>query len=266
MPSFLENLFLLVAPFSLLIQIGLCIHVYKTGRPYWWIWIILMGSLIGCVLYALLELLPGARLSGPRLIKTSWFVPRSVRIRRAREIVEDSPTVESKLALAAMLYDYGRKEEAEQVASACASGVFKDDPAIIAEVSWFQLAVGKLAEAEQLLARADTKNNRTAKARLDLLTARVLFGHGRFAEAKAALEPLVLNALSEEPRYHLALCHLGLGEREKALQLLTSITQKYRKGSAIWRRAEKDWYKLAKSKTRDIQFANRKAPAVVAKT
>lgn len=258
MPSALENLLLLVGPFSLLIQIALCVHVYKTGRPYWWIWIILMGSLIGCVLYALLELLPEARRQGPRLVKTSWFVPKSVRLRRAREVVEDSPTVENKLALAAMLSDYGRKDEAATVAAECPSGVFKDDPIIIAEVARHQLEAGRLADAEQLVARANTKNHKSARTRLDLLQGRILFGHQRYAEALAVFEPLLPAALGEEARYYFALCHLGVGEREKALELFTDITKKYRKGGAIWRRAEKDWFKAAKQKIRDIQFSNGK--------
>ena len=255
MPSIFENFILLAGPFSLVIQIALCVHVYKTGRPFWWIWILMMGSLLGCVVYALVELLPEVRQPRPRLGKIPWFVPRSIRVRRAREVVEDSPTVENKLALAAMLSAFGRKDEAETVAAECATGVFKEDPLVIAEVAGHQLAVGKLAEAELLLARANTRNNRTAKTRIDLLQARVLLGRQRYAEAKVALESLVSAALGEEPRYYLALCLLGLGERARSLELLTDITQKYRKGGAIWRRAEKEWFTAAKQKIRDIRLS-----------
>ncbi len=252
MPQSLENLFLLLAPFSLLVQIALCVHVYKTGRPYWWMYILFMGSLLGCIVYVLVEILPDARRNSPRLIRTSWFVPKSVRLRRAREVVDESPTVENKLALAALLSDFDRTTEAEEIAAECPTGVFKHDPQVIAEVAWYKLAVGKLTEAEALLAQADTKFNKTAKVRIDLLQARVHLGHRRFDAARALLESLVPAALGEEPRYHLGICLLRMGHRDQARELLTDITRKYRKGGAIWRRAEKNWFKAAKQALAEI--------------
>jgi len=261
MPQALENLVLLLGPFSLLIQIALCVHVYRTGRPYWWIWILFMGSLLGCIAYLLIEIVPEFRMRRPRLGGGGWLVPRGVRLRRAREIVDESPTVENKLALAALLSDFDRIAEAEEIASECPTGVFKNDPQVIAEVAWYKLAVGKLTEAEQLLAQADTKFNKTAKARIDLLQARVLLGHRRFDAARTLLESLVPAALGEEPRYHLALCLLKMGKRDQARQLLTDITRKYRGGGAIWRRAEKQWYKSAKARIRELQSASRQTAA-----
>ena len=246
MPQSIESLFLLLAPFSLLLQIALCVHVYKTGRPYWWMYILFMGSLIGCIVYLLVEVLPDVRRNSPRLIRTSWFLPKSVRLRRAREVVDESPTVENKLALAALLSDFDRTAEAEEIASECPTGIFKNDPQVIAEVAWYKLAVGKLNEAEQLLAQADTKFNKTAKARIDLLQARVLLGHRKLDAARALLESLVPAALGEEPRYHLGICLLRMGRRDQARAILSDITRKYRKGGAIWRRAEKNWFKAAK--------------------
>lgn len=195
MPDAVANLFLLVAPLSLLVQIALCVHVYKTGRPYWWMYILFMGSLLGCIAYVLVEILPDARRNSPRLIRTSWFVPKSIRLRRAREVVDESPTVENKLALAALLSDFDRTAEAEAIASECPTGVFKNAPQVIAEVVWYKLAVGKLTEAEQLLAQADTKFNKTAKARAkDSITARFdtrtnLPQHLALAQALATLHP-----------------------------------------------------------------------------
>jgi hypothetical protein len=246
MPQALENLVLLVGPFSLLIQIALCVHVYKTGRPYWWIWILFMGSLLGCLAYLLIEIVPELRMRRPRLGGAGWWVPRGIRLRRAREVVDESPTVENRLALAALLSDFGRTAEAEAIAAECPTGVFKNDPQVIAEVVCFKLAVGKLTEAEQLLVQADAKHNRTAKARLDLLRARVLLGKGEATAARALLESLVPAALGEEPRYHLGRCLLKMGSRDEAHALFTDILHKYRKSGAIWRRAEKPWFKDAK--------------------
>lgn len=132
---------------------------------------------------------------------------------------------------------------------------------MIAEVVWYKLAVGKNAEAEQLLAQANTKHNKHWKTHLDLLLARVRFAQGEFAAARRMFEVLVPTDLGEEPRYYLALCLLKLEQRDAALQLLTDITKKYRKGGVIWRRAEKNWFKAAKRAINEIQLADRAKPA-----
>ncbi|HEW98725.1 MAG: hypothetical protein DRR16_06130 [Candidatus Parabeggiatoa sp. nov. 3] len=43
---------------SLLIQIAFAIHVVKTGRDRMWLWIILIFSVLGCVVYFFAEILP----------------------------------------------------------------------------------------------------------------------------------------------------------------------------------------------------------------
>lgn len=251
--SHLQNLLLTVGPLSVILQIALCVHVYRTGRPFWWIWLIMMGSLVGCLLYLFLEVLPDARRNSPRIIKASWFIPKSVMVSRAREHVAQTDTVETRLILAALLYDYGNKDEAEQVVSECASGVFRDDPEVISEVAWYKVAVGKLADAEQLLLQANTRNNKQAGRRIDLLKARIWLGNRKYQEALDILSSLPPVNLGEEPRYYAALCHLGLGNVPEAARLLTAITKSFRKGSKVWRRSEKAWYKAATLKLKEIR-------------
>ena len=40
-------------------QILCVIHVLRTGRPYWWIFLIVMVPLIGIIVYLVVEVLPG---------------------------------------------------------------------------------------------------------------------------------------------------------------------------------------------------------------
>jgi len=258
MPNEFEGALYFAGPFSLLIQIALCIHVYRTGRPYWWIWIILVGSFAGCLLYTVLEVLPDLRRTSTRTTKAPWYMPRSMVLRRARELLEDSDTVENRLNLASLLYDYGSKEAAEQTVAECVSGPFKDDADVIAEVARHKIAVGKLAEAEALISQANTTNNKFARIRLDLLSARILFAQNRFKEAKNAFSLLQTAHLGEEPRYHVALCHWHLMETDAALKVLNDITKSFRKGTALWRRSEKVWYKAARQTLEEINRTRRK--------
>ena len=43
----------------LLLQISVIIHAMKTGRPYYWIFVIMAFPVIGCLIYFVVELLPG---------------------------------------------------------------------------------------------------------------------------------------------------------------------------------------------------------------
>jgi len=253
MLSYLSSLFLLVGPLSFVVQIALCVHVYRTGRPFWWIWLIMMGSLVGCVLYVLLEILPGARWERAQTGSASWLLPKRVIIRRARERLDETDTVENRLNLASLLYDSGNKTEAEQVVAVCATGVFADDPEVISRVAWYKVAAGKLAEAEQLILKANTRNNKLAGKRIDLLKARILLGYGKNQEALSVFTSLQSAHLGEEPRYYSALCHLGLGNTAEARKVLNDMTRYFRKGGKIWRRSERAWYKAACLKLKEIQ-------------
>jgi hypothetical protein len=213
----------------------------------------MMGSLVGCILYLVLEILPEAGRKGPHIGKASWFLPKNVIIRRARENLEVTDTVENRLNFASLLYGYGRKAEAAQVVADCARGVFSDDPEVISQVAWYQVEIGKCAEAEQLILKANTRNNKVARRRIDLLKARILLDRRNYEEAMSGFTALQSAHLGEEPRYYMALCHLGLGNTEEALRVLNEIRKYFRTGGKLWRRSEKTWYKAACQKLKEIQ-------------
>lgn len=253
MPEIFESLFLFGGPVALIIQILLCVHVYKTGRPYWWMWLIMGGSLIGCLLYAILELLPEARSTGVRGVNVSWLIPKSLVIKKSLAVLEESDTVENRLAVAALYFDNGQEREAEKMASECATGVFKDDPHVLSEVAWYKLAVGKVDEAHGLLMRIDVERDRTLAKQVELLGARVLFAKGEHRLALASLEELANLNLGEEPRYYAALCYYALQDKARALALFDDIQKKYRKSGKIWRRSEKPWFLHARDNAKAIR-------------
>lgn len=247
-PESLEHLFLFFGPFSLIVQILLCVHVLRTGRPYWWIFVIMMGSLLGAIVYALVEVLPEARQTGRHALNFSWFIPKSIIIRRLQEELEEGPTVDKRLTLASLLHEAGRREEADEVASEAVGGVFKDDPNVVSEASWYKLELGRADEAAAMLARVSAGRDRQLQARLALLHARVKLCRGEFAAAQADFDALQDSMLGEEPRLFAADCRARLGRFEESRALYQDIIRKYRKGTPVWRRAEKAWFKLAKAR------------------
>ena len=45
----------------LLIQLCFAYHALKTGRPYWWLFVIMGFPVIGCLLYYFVEVFPTSR-------------------------------------------------------------------------------------------------------------------------------------------------------------------------------------------------------------
>ena len=50
-----------VGAIVVLIQFCFAFHVLKSGRPYWWIFIIMAFPVMGCVIYYFVEVFPGSR-------------------------------------------------------------------------------------------------------------------------------------------------------------------------------------------------------------
>ena len=46
---------------TVIIQACFIFHVFKTGRPYWWAYVILGFPVAGCVIYYFIEVFPGSR-------------------------------------------------------------------------------------------------------------------------------------------------------------------------------------------------------------
>jgi hypothetical protein len=47
--------------FSVLLQIGCAVHALRTGRPMYWLLILLVGSYVAVAVYLLAEVLPDMR-------------------------------------------------------------------------------------------------------------------------------------------------------------------------------------------------------------
>lgn len=238
----------ILAKLGWLLQIAMIVHVLKTGRPYWWCWVLFMvpGGL-GGVVYFLVEVLPGLRFQGP---SASWK-PRAWRIKDLRLQLDETDTIKIRLALADALAAAGQAGEACTVAEAGLSGVFRDDPHTLAAVARFRLEAGKPAEALAALDRVDTHRDRMLEDDVNLLRGRALVLTGHQPEAQSALHALNGRHIGEEARYYLALSLQKSGQPEEARQIWADITKKYRRATPMWRRAEKPWFKLAAQRLKE---------------
>lgn len=234
----------------LLLQIALVVHVIRTGRPYWWIWIILFFPAVGMLVYGVVEILPELQ-RGRSFSLGSLFKTRKRRIRELKTLLTETDTVETRMELAAELSALKRFEEAYTVLVECLTGVFRDDPHVLLEVARVQLEMGIGPQALKTLNSVQVDRDKWMEKKRDLLKGWAFYLQGQLPEAEAILQSLSVSYPGEEARYRLGLVLLAGGKKAEAKVLFQDIVTKFRKAGATWRRAERPWYKLAKGKLQE---------------
>jgi hypothetical protein len=222
------------------LQLALIIHVYKTGRPYWWIYVLFIAPAIGGLAYVFIELFPDWQSS-----RGGFWRPRSVRIRQLRDALDESDIVKTRLQLADELLAAGEPAEALSVAEGALTGIFKDDPHTLAAVARIRIEAGKPLEALEDLSRVNIKNDKMLALDVTVMRGRALYATGRHKEAQEHMESVQTRYSGEEPRYFLALSLKASGRKDEARQLLEDIVKKFRRAGRAWRRSERHWFRLA---------------------
>ena len=243
--------FAIVTKLLWLAQLGLIVHVLKTGRPYYWVWILFAAPAIGGLAYFFVEILPD--LSGPGSRGGFAWKPRAWRIRDLRAELEETDTVKLRLALAAELLAADQPAEAHTVAEEYLHGVFRDDPHTLAAVARYRIEVGRFSEALAALEQIKIKADRMLGLSVSLLRGRASFGMGRQAEAQSILRELIPQYIGEEPRFFLAVSLQASGATAEARTLWHEIRHRFRRANRSWRRSEKRWFKLSAERLRETK-------------
>lgn len=230
--------------FLTLLQLALIVHVYNTGRPYWWIFVILFFPGFGAIAYLVCEILPELRTGDMQKLRWRLYGPRG-RIAALKERIADSDTVENQMLLAQELLVQKRAAEAVEILRGCATGPFKNDAYVQYAVAEALAANEQWQESLDILDRLQPADGIMAQ-NMRLVRARCLAAIGRVGEAIPLWEDLELHRFSEEAAYRLAKIDLDKGEKGKAAARLEEIKLRYRKGNVLWRRAQREWFRKAK--------------------
>ncbi|WP_254513435.1 tetratricopeptide repeat protein [Anatilimnocola floriformis] len=227
------------------VQLFCVIHAIRTGRPYWWIWVIMGFPFIGIAAYVFLEV-------RPTFGKLNWesflwkLKSPAQRIAHRREQLEYAPTVKNRFLLAEELH------AAEQYGAECdvladgLQGAFKDDGELLLRLSQAHLAAGRVAEAVTIAARITPERSSEFQARYKLHQARLLGAQGENNQAESQFQELLKQRRSEASRYYYAEFLLATRRNPEAIKILQDILHQYRRGTRVWRHQEGEWYFAAK--------------------
>jgi hypothetical protein len=238
----------LVMPFfavSLMIQIALVAHAMKTGRDRLWIWVLILAPVVGCVAYALIELLPellGARRVRALEDKAKKALNPSGELRAAEAALDMTDTIDNRLRYARALIAQGKDAEALTVLTQAAAGPHGEDPKLLLDIAEAAFNLGEAERCLDALNRARAADPEVANSSSrHLLYARALEAAGRINEARSEYRSLVGYFPGEEARCRYAELLARQGDADGARALYQEILSREGRAKRDYRRDQQPW-------------------------
>lgn len=228
----------------LLLSLAMAVHVVRSGRPLWWLMIILMlpfGSIIYGLAIVAPELMGGAQ-AQRFAAETRAALDPGREYREARRACDETPTVRNRSRLAAAAAGLGRHDEAERLYAEAAQGVHAEDPVLLTGRANALLELGRAGEALTVLEQVKPED-RTPHSRL--AHGRALDALGRAREAEAELKSAAedLPGFEGQARYAAFLAHNG--RAAEAREMVADMDRRIGKIPRPLRREAREWRDLA---------------------
>lgn len=234
---------------SLILSIALAVHVVRTGRELFWLWIILLFQPLGGLVYFIAILLPElTRGSTARKLEQSARAALDPmrEYREAKQACEDTPTVRNQSRLAQAAAALGRHEEAERLYAQAAQGIHAEDPALLLGRANALLELGRPQEAVEvieLIPGGETVDPLAPGAVLAL--ARAHEALGRTAEADRAYAEAVQRMAGFEAFGRYAAFMARNGRKDEARAAIADMDKRLTKLAAQFRKEGRHWRDLA---------------------
>lgn len=208
------------------IQFCFAYHALKTGRPYWWIFVIMAFPVMGCVIYYFVEVFPGSR-EARRANKAARAIARALHpdaeLGKRVEELEICGSVDNKLALAAECLNQRMYAEAVRLYESCLQGAYAKDGAILFGLARAAVEGRQWDRAQAALERLKTEAPKTRPGEVRLLEARLFEGRGQNDAALAAYREILPACVGLEARYRYGALLASLGRNDAAMEMFNDV-------------------------------------------
>ncbi|HET6160791.1 MAG TPA: tetratricopeptide repeat protein [Dongiaceae bacterium] len=232
---------------EILLQLCVVYHAMKTGRPYYWIFIIMAFPVMGCLIYFLVEVLPGSR-SERGLKKIGSDIAKAVNpdrnMKRRAEELAICGSVENKLKLAEELVERGMFDEAIGLFESAREGQYYFAADLLYGLARARFFNGDYLGARKLLGELQVHAPRYYSQEVALMSARAAAKFGDRSTARGEIESLLETFVGLEARYRYAelLYEDGQAARAKAeLERVIDHAKRFKVSAE-----ERTWAKLAR--------------------
>jgi len=226
------------------------LHVVRTGREMFWLWILVIAPVLGPLIYLIAviapELMAGRAAHAVGRAAHAALDPGR-EYRQAKEALAETPSAGNKLRLAVAAMALNRPDEAEALYRDAAQGQFADDPAMLAGHAQALLELGRYIEALNRLDQLRAQGPARDTPQIALAYARALEGLGRYQEADEPYRFAAdrLPGLEAAARY--AGCMAKAGRRDEARRALAEIDRRLPKIPSHFRAEARKWRDFAAS-------------------
>lgn len=232
-----------------ILSLLLIVHVVRTGRNTYWIYILIFAPLLGALAYLIVELLPDLNSNrsvrrANRAILDTVNPNRDIRLHS--EALDVADTIENTLNLAQALKERGLFDDALALYNKAQTGVYKDDPYILLGKADVLFQKADFSEAKKTLDELIEKNPNFKSPEGHLLYAKSLEGIGEEAKALHEYEALNQYYAGPEPKCHYARLLKAAGETEKANALFQEIVTASKRSGRHYNFLHKEWINIAK--------------------
>lgn len=234
---------------SLLVQLGLIVHVLKTGRNTTWVFILLFAPIIGALAYFIVELLP--ELTGSRTARQARrSVSRAINpdrdLHHASRRFAVADTVQNSIALASQYLERSQFAEAKEVLVRSRKGVHADDPVILLSLAKAQFGLQEYADVLKTLEELKETNPSARSPEGHLLYARANEELGNLDAAVHEYEALAQYFPGPEPRCRLAKILQAQGDAARARALFQEVVRESEIAGKHYASLHKEWVSLAR--------------------
>ncbi len=234
---------------SIALQVACAVHAVRTGRPLYWIFILLIGSYIAVAVYVLAEVLPDMRNS-----RSARLLARNVQDRidpgrgkrEASRRLDIADTLDNRRRLAEQSLLDGDYAHAAELYGASLKGLYATDPDLMLGLAKAQFGLNEPAQARATLDALIAANPGFRSSEGHLLYARATEAAGDIPAALHEYEAVVQGHPGEEARARYALLLKREGDAAGAERLFREILKRADALPRYYRKEQREWIELAK--------------------
>jgi len=234
-----------------LLDVTCIVHMRKTGRPDWWMWVVLMLPGVGALAYLLYEVLPnmGSSHAVKRVIKR---INPTAEMRERLADVEACGSMANKVALADECIGTGQFDSAINLYMSCKTGIYENDPTLLYGLGEANFHKGDYPEAARWLRELMAREAFFRAGEARLLYARALEGMGDDAAALTQYEALSQQYAGEEPRVRMGQLLARMGRGDAARAAFETVIKNTGRAPRHVQRLQKDWTAQAQAGLKEL--------------
>ena len=233
-----------------LIQIGLIVHVLRTGRSMYWVFILIIAPGIGGLAYLIVELLPdlmhNRRARGAVRGITKTLNP-GAELRHRQRAHQLSGSVDTTRHLASELIESGHYVEAIEHYESALAGLYEHDPDLMLGLASAQFGSEQYEDARTTMELLIEKNPDFRSPEGHMLFARAVEACGDDDKALDEYNAVASYYAGAEARLRYGLILERLGNEKAARSQFEEIVTTADLAPPHYRKAQREWIGEAKN-------------------